>query len=324
MVQHCQFPATLFLIPIILAGCVPAKKYQALNIAREQSEIEVQRLQKIEQTYQGLQGDYQQLQKDYEENGQALRELVVKYDRLNETYHVLLEQYDQAIDEKQRLIQNSSQEMNRLREVIQEKDHIIEQKQREIWDKEMELENRDSRLAHLTEAMEPRDLQAKSLLEAWDAQQMQADSIRAVVARALENDSTGITLRSESGKVTVNLPQSGLFSPGTNQLAKSGQSILQTLVNALQSASEWDVLVEGHTSRQGAESFNWDLSMTWATEVVKEMIRDGMQPARLTACGRSYYEPLYSDDSPESALKNRRIAIVVRPANDINRQQSGQ
>jgi chemotaxis protein MotB len=58
---------------------------------------------------------------------------------------------------------------------------------------------------------------------------------------------------------------------------------------------------------------NWDLSVKRATSVVRILQNDyGVNPARMTAAGRSQYIPVSADD----LAKNRRTRIVVLPRVD--------
>lgn len=323
MSRSIQFIILVCTALVLWTACVPAKKYQALQAVQQASESEISRLQRFEQAYQQLQKDFQQVNQNYQDNGKALRELVAKYDRLNETYNSLLDQYDHLIDEKQQVMQNSSEEMNRLKAVIQEKDHQIEQKQREIWDKEMELENRDTRLAHLAEAMDPRELQAKNLLVSWDEQRLIADTLEQQLTRVLAPIAPSVMIKSVNGSVEISLSQSHLFDPENGGLSESGKTILHTLVPVCIAFPDWMIQVVGHTSNEGNADFNWDLSAEWAGEVVKEMARFGLDPARLTASGRSFYDPEYPEGTPDEKLKNRRITFLMRPGADLLMQLIG-
>ena len=62
---------------------------------------------------------------------------------------------------------------------------------------------------------------------------------------------------------------------------------------------------------------NWDLSVKRATSVVRVLQDEfGVEPARMTAAGRSYYVPLASNETAEGRAKNRRTRIVVLPKLD--------
>ena len=60
-----------------------------------------------------------------------------------------------------------------------------------------------------------------------------------------------------------------------------------------------------------------DLSAKRATSVVRILQNDfGVDPARMTAAGRSYYVPLASNDTSDNRARNRRTRIVVLPKLD--------
>ena len=80
-------------------------------------------------------------------------------------------------------------------------------------------------------------------------------------------------------------------------------------------------MVEGHTDnvpikKDGIED-NWDLSVKRATAVVRILQNDfNVAPERMTASGRSYYVPLYDNNTAQNRAKNRRTRIVVLPKLD--------
>ncbi|MCB0815533.1 MAG: OmpA family protein, partial [Flavobacteriales bacterium] len=62
---------------------------------------------------------------------------------------------------------------------------------------------------------------------------------------------------------------------------------------------------------------NWDLSAMRATTITRVLQSDyGVDPARITAGGRSEYVPLASNETPEGRSTNRRIRIVILPKLD--------
>ena len=81
------------------------------------------------------------------------------------------------------------------------------------------------------------------------------------------------------------------------------------------------VLVEGHTDNVpiGRECFkdNWDLSVSRAVTITRVLQNDyKVDPARITAAGRSEYLPLVGNDTPDGRSRNRRIRIVILPKMD--------
>ncbi len=124
---------------------------------------------------------------------------------------------------------------------------------------------------------------------------------------ALEESEKGFLLR---------LPAELLFKPGEAKIdntdallfLKRIAMIIHRLPNTLQ------VSVRGHTDNQSpgpGSPFrdNWELSAARAVSVVKELIKDGVNPKRLQACGNAQYKPIATNATPEGRAKNRRVEL---------------
>jgi chemotaxis protein MotB len=90
----------------------------------------------------------------------------------------------------------------------------------------------------------------------------------------------------------------------------------------LKAQSSIEFEVEGHTDnvplrhRDGMID-NWDLSVKRATSVVRILAKDyGLNPAQITAAGRSEFVPVTSNDTKEGRQANRRTRIVILPQLD--------
>ncbi len=124
---------------------------------------------------------------------------------------------------------------------------------------------------------------------------------------ALEEAEKGFMLR---------LPAELLFKPGEATIdnmdallfLKRIAMIIDRLPNSLQ------VAVRGHTDDRppGPHSpfrDNWELSAARAVSVVKVLIKDGVNPKRLSACGNAQFKPIATNATPEGRAKNRRVEL---------------
>ena len=79
-------------------------------------------------------------------------------------------------------------------------------------------------------------------------------------------------------------------------------------------------MVEGHTDSRSYERGvlidNWDLSVKRATSIVRVLEDLNVNSGRLIAAGRSYYDPLVDNDTPENRATNRRTRIIIMPKID--------
>jgi len=111
----------------------------------------------------------------------------------------------------------------------------------------------------------------------------------------------------------VSMSQQLLFRSGSNKLDREGRRAIRQLAQVLRNNQDIDIIVEGHTDTDGETGENWDLSVLRATTVVKELTDNGVDPRRLTASGRAFYEPVASNNSASGKAQNRRTEIIITP-----------
>ena len=120
------------------------------------------------------------------------------------------------------------------------------------------------------------------------------------------------------GRMTVKMKDKVLFPSGSALLNAEGKKSLQQIAAALQALKGKVVRVEGHTdnvpTRGGPFATNWELSTARALAVVRFLQESGVDPARLGAAGYGEYQPIVPNDTPEGRAQNRRIEIVLAPA----------
>jgi chemotaxis protein MotB len=106
-----------------------------------------------------------------------------------------------------------------------------------------------------------------------------------------------------------------LFTSGQATLSKEGLPLVGKLAQVI-NRSGYPVSVEGHSdnvpilTRQFAS--NWDLSAARATAVLRELVRDGVDPQRLRAVGYADTKPLEGNDTQTGRAANRRVELIMR------------
>ncbi|MBD0287830.1 MAG: OmpA family protein, partial [Flavisolibacter sp.] len=124
----------------------------------------------------------------------------------------------------------------------------------------------------------------------------------------------------KNGKVYVSLQESLLFPSGSAVVNPRGKEALGKLAQALNSNPDIGVLIEGHTDSipiKGRYEDNWALSTARATAIVRILTSTyGVDPTRVTASGRSKYEPVDTNETPEGRARNRRTEIILAPKLD--------
>lgn len=130
-----------------------------------------------------------------------------------------------------------------------------------------------------------------------------------------------IEINVEKGVVYVSISDKLLFDSGRYNITNRAKEVLGKVATVVKNRPEIEFMVEGHTDDKPIKTAmfedNWDLSVKRATSVVRVLQEEyGVEPARMTAAGRSYYIPVASNDTAEGRSKNRRTRIVVLPKLD--------
>lgn len=125
-----------------------------------------------------------------------------------------------------------------------------------------------------------------------------------------------LTIRTEKGRMIVEIGEQFLFDSGEYKLKDIGRQALSQLVSLLVAIEGRDFQVAGHTDSVGSDEKNWRLSINRALEVVLFMIESGMPAERLSVAGYGETQPVGDNETPEGRALNRRIEIVLQPNMD--------
>ena len=155
-----------------------------------------------------------------------------------------------------------------------------------------------------------------------DQQKAATEALRAKIAEAMKGfTSDQLTVFTKNGRVYVSMQESLLFPSGSAEVNPKGKEALGTLAAALNQNPDINVMVEGHTDSVAINTKryedNWALSVGRSTAITRILIKDYMVlPTRITASGRSQYEPIADNATPEGRARNRRTEIILAPKLD--------
>lgn len=102
------------------------------------------------------------------------------------------------------------------------------------------------------------------------------------------------------------------FLPGTSDLTPESVAELDQVVANARSRSGGEIVIVGHTDRQGAADANDALSLRRANAIRDLLVAKGFRPELVEPVGRGEREPVVptEDDVPEP--RNRRAEVLVR------------
>ncbi len=130
-------------------------------------------------------------------------------------------------------------------------------------------------------------------------------------------DAGKLKVKMAEGRMVVELASDVLFGSGSANLSRDGKAAIAEVAQLLASIPDRKFQVEGHTDNIPISTAqypsNWELASARALTVVKTMVDNGMDGARISAASFGDSKPAHPNDSPEGRASNRRIEIVVVP-----------
>ncbi len=172
-----------------------------------------------------------------------------------------------------------------------------------------DLQQREARLKEVEDILKKRDAATNALKEKLQK-------------ALLGFQQSGLTVDIRNGKVYVSLTDKLLFPSGSIVIDDKGKQALKQLAEVLNKEADINIAVEGHTDNKKIKNLgqikdNWDLSVLRATSVTRYLTEvEHVDPHRLTATGKSEYQPIDPAETPDALAKNRRIEIVLSPKLD--------
>jgi chemotaxis protein MotB len=256
------------------------------------------------------------LMRDTSVQGMSLRQLTKNYDQLDKTYRELL-------DIQEKVKKGSQAEAQRLLLEVEQTRLDLQNKEEELNRIQLSLKDKESRLANLKKELEAREQKVKELQSIVNKQDSASKALRNKLQAALMGfQDKGLTVTMRNGKVYVSLENELMFQSGSWEVGAQGRQALKQLADVLKENPDINIMVEGHTDidkfiGRGDLKDNWDLSVKRATEIVKILEINKVNPKAITAGGRGEHVPLDPADTKEAKKKNRRTEIILTPKLDV-------
>ena len=151
--------------------------------------------------------------------------------------------------------------------------------------------------------------------------------IKQLISTNAKNDSLNVAdqdvqVKVLKGVVMISLSDKMLYRSGDYNVLPAAQEVLGKVAKVINDYDKYSVLIEGNTDNVPLASANlprdnWDLSALRATAVAKILQNQfGVDPSRITAGGRSEYNPKSTNMSVSGRAENRRTEIIIMPKLD--------
>ncbi len=260
-----------------------------------------------------LQNQLSSLQHDTTMCGANYRETAAKYDKLNDVNEELLTKYNDLMKGDESTSKKISGQLQLTQAELLEKEDQLNTLQERLNKEKLHLDSLNTQL-------QQRSARVSELENILRHKDDAVDSLKKRISDALLGFADkGISVYEKNGKVYVSMEEALLFPSGSTKVQPEGIDALNKLAQALESNSDINVMVEGHTddvtmNGKGEIKDNWDLSVMRATSIVKILLQDAkIDPSRLMASGVSEYDPVDPAKTKEARQKNRRTDIILTP-----------
>lgn len=277
-----QFKKMLFtgILPLVFFSCVSTKKYNALQ-----------------SSYDSLNQNYLSAQNNLQTCNSSVSELTQKNASCAEQVEGLNKQV--AF-----LKANNTQGLKQLQELS-----VITAEQAESIKKSMEnIGAKDAYIMTLQQSLAHKDSLNMALML----------NLKGAVGDMNDQD---INIKVDKGVVLIDISDKLLFQSGDYTVTANAKEVLGKVAKVLKNQPDMEFAVEGNTDNRpyhrGVLLDNWDLSVKRATAVVR-ILQDqyGLAPSHIIAAGRSEYQPLTTNDTPDGRAINRRTRIIILPQLD--------
>ncbi|MBM7418595.1 MULTISPECIES: OmpA family protein [Chryseobacterium] len=153
------------------------------------------------------------------------------------------------------------------------------------------------------------------------------DSLNLALSNKLKRSLDNVTdqdvqVKVLKGVVMISLSDKLLYKTGDYNVLPAAQEVLGKVAKVINDYDKYSVLIEGNTDNAPLSSANlprdnWDLSALRGTAIAKILqAQFGVDPARITAGGRSEYNPKATNMSVSGRSENRRTEIIIMPKLD--------
>ncbi len=139
-----------------------------------------------------------------------------------------------------------------------------------------------------------------------------SENLHAVLEPYINDDL--VTVKTNDFWLELEMKSDLLFLSGEAELSQKALPVLRKIAEVLGRMPNM-INVEGHTDNIPIDTVefpsNWDLSAARATSVVRELVKDYLNPKRLAVVGYGEFHPVADNSTEQGRFKNRRVVLVV-------------
>ncbi len=140
-----------------------------------------------------------------------------------------------------------------------------------------------------------------------DKMDKKAEQLAAIEGATVETVTDANNLTS----VKVTFDSGILFDTNKSALSESAKKSLKDFASKMADMPDTDITIWGHTDNTGSAAVNERLSLERANAVKSYLNSLGIANSRMESAGKSYNEPVASNDTKEGRAQNRRVEVYI-------------
>lgn len=315
----------LVVLVIFSVSCVSGKKFNSLQDTSRQFMNERDTFKEdnigLQMQNRELLAKLASLKKEVDTVEQIVAASQAERDKAIDNYNRVQAKYNELQNAQEDLIKGNVKETQRLLSELQTAQANLQKKEDLLRQLEQNLDAKKTSLDELTFELDKRNARLAELEKILDAQKKLVQDLKSKVSEALLGfENNGLTVSMKNGKVYVSLDEKLLFKSASWDIDVNGKNALRKLSGVLEKNPDIQVTIEGHTDNvpynpgNSQLKDNWDLSAKRATTVIRVLLEgSNINAKRLTASGRSQYQPVDERNTTDARQKNRRTEIILTP-----------
>ncbi len=272
------------------------------------------------------------LQDQIRKNAKRLTELKSSKQRISELENAIKMKDERLSGFKEmlhRLAKNLKEERKTneaLRAKLSSKDSIMTDLQKNLQDSQSDIRYLEEEIAKGHNKIQEFqgqliDLKGQKSLAETKKGQLKSTYETLITDLKKEIERQEITIKEFKDQISVTFVDRILFEFSKASISPEGKKILEKVGGILKNVQGKQIRIVGHTDNipimpEYRYKFpsNWELSAARAASVIRHFQKNiHLDPRNLEAVGRSFYEPIASNETREGRARNRRVEMIISP-----------
>lgn len=138
-------------------------------------------------------------------------------------------------------------------------------------------------------------------------------------AEELRTDLSGATVTRVGEGIRITFDSGLLFAVDKSDVNGAAETNLTGLATTLNKYDDTEILIEGHTDADGADTYNEALSDRRSEAVRRVLVAQGVRASRISTVGYGEAQPLADNGTAQGKAENRRVEVAIYANKEMKR-----